>query len=157
MIGFNIYKAPPLVLEKINGLCDLLWQGKRKYEEISASIPNKELSRTILTLAQETNQYACELWSQILTLGGSSQNQKMDATDTGIVLFDNEYEMMSFCELNEKEILGAYRDILNESFMNEGLRKMIRYQLNGILCSFSQLKLLNSLKFDNFRKAPLPI
>ena len=157
MIGFNIYKAPPLVLEKINGLCTLLWQGKRKYEQVSAAIPNKELSRTILSLAQETNQYASELWCQILTLGGIYQKENRDSIETGVAGFLNEQDLMNFCELNEKELLGAYRDILNESFMHEGLRKMIRYQLNGILCSFSQLKLLNSLKFDNFRNAPLII
>jgi hypothetical protein len=49
--------------------------------------------------------------------------------------------------LNERKMVSAYRDILNESFLYDGLRKLIRYQLNGILCSFTQLRLLYSVKF----------
>jgi len=50
--------------------------------------------------------------------------------------------------MNEKKMVFAYRDILNESLLYEGLRKMIRYQLNGVLVTFMQLRLLNSLKFS---------
>ncbi len=145
----NVYQTPPLILEKINTLCSLLQQDKIKYERVSATIPDKELRRTILSLAQESNQYACELSSQIQTLGGSSQKEKMDGYDPDIAadnLYD-EKDILNFCEMNEKKMVSAYREILNESYLYEGLRKLIRYQLNGILCSFTQLRLLNSLRF----------
>jgi hypothetical protein len=70
MMEFNIFTASPFILEKINHLCSLLWREKRAYEQVAANIPDKELRRTILTLAQGNNQYACELSSQIQTLGG---------------------------------------------------------------------------------------
>jgi len=44
--------------------------------------------------------------------------------------------------MKEKKMTGAYREILNDPNLYEGLRSMMRYQLNGILCAFAQLKLL---------------
>jgi hypothetical protein len=145
----NISPVPPFIAEKINSLCDLLWQDKRWYERVSAKIPDRELRLTILSLAQSSNQYACELSSQIHSLEWSLQKEKSTALhpDTDDELFGSESELLNFCEVNEKKMVRAYRDILNESYLYEGLRKMIRYQLNGILCSFTQLRLLNSVRF----------
>ena len=127
----------------------MLWQGKKEYEQVAATIPDKELRRTILTLAQETNQYAHELSSQIQSLSGSASTAIVEEPEMEIEtkVFRDENEILSYCRMNESKMVSAYRAILNESFLYEGLRKMIRYQLNGILCAFMQLKLLNSLRF----------
>jgi hypothetical protein len=150
MIGFGINRTPPFLLEKIENLCNLLWQGKREYEQVASVIPDKDLRRTILTLAQESNQYACELFSQIQSLGGISHEEKTDEPECelDVKVLTDENEIFSFCKMNEKKMVSAYREILNESFIYEGLRKMIRYQLNGILCAFMQLKLLSSLRIN---------
>lgn len=147
-MGLNISKAPPFILEKINDLCRLLWKEKKVYEKVAATIPDKELCRTILTLAQESNQYACELSSQIQTLGGAAQQDEIWEPEMEIEtqIFHDETEMLTFCKENEQRMVSAYREILNEPYLYEGLRKMIRYQLNGILCAFMQIKLLDSLK-----------
>ena len=147
MIGFNIHKSSPSHIEKINSLCTLLKKGTKEYEKLSGSITNKEIRNTVLTLAQESNQYACELYSQVLTLGGTPQKTHAvePESDIDCTIADNENKLLSFCSTAEKKMVSAYHEVLNESFLNEGLRKMIRYQLNGILCSFMQLKLLNSL------------
>ena len=156
MIGFNLFKAPPFILEKINLLCRLLWQGKREYEHVAANIPDKEFRRTILTLAQENNQYACELSSQIQALGGVplDENKYESEPEAEINNFRDQNVIMAFCKINEKKMVSAYREILNESTLYEGLRKMIQYQLNGTLYAFMQLKLLNSLKvhYTNFEQ-----
>jgi len=150
MIGFGITKTPPFILEKIENLCNLLLKGKREYEQVASVVPDKDLRRTILTLAQESNQYACELFSQIQSLGGITQEEKTDESECelDIKVLTDENEILSFCKMNEKKMVSAYREILNESFIYEGLRKMIRYQLNGILCAFMQLKLLSSLRVN---------
>ena len=149
MMEKHLYKAPPFLLQKMQALCSMLLQDKKKYETVGAGIADQQFRRTILTLAQESNQYATELLSQIETLGGMDQHTAPVNQDTaGPGAFANEEDILSFCQLNEKKMVSAYRDILNESFLYEGLRKMIRYQLNGILCSFTQLKLLQSLKFQ---------
>lgn len=140
----NLFKASPLVLEKINLLCRLLWQGKREYETVAANISDKELQCAILALAQGNNQYANELSSQIETLGGIPPKENMLEQETKTKILGDEIEILAFCKMHEKKMLEAYREILNESFLYEGLRKMIRYQLNGTLCAFTQLKLLTS-------------
>jgi hypothetical protein len=149
MLISKIYNAPPGLLEKIKFVYVLLLKGKKEYEQIAATIPDKALSRAILTLAQESNQYANELSSQMQTLGGGVPKEKTDPVEPGSVdnVFRDGNEVLTFSE-NEKRMVIAYQEILNESFLFEGLRKMIRYQLNGILCAFMQLKLLNAVKFQ---------
>ncbi|MEO6329690.1 MAG: hypothetical protein ABIO55_12190 [Ginsengibacter sp.] len=149
MIGFNLYKAPALLLEKMNNICSLLWRGKKEYEQVAIITEDKDLRCTMLTLAQESNQYACELCSQIHALGGALQigiiNE--EELDEELKNLHGESEIITFCQKNEREMISAYQEILNYSFLYEGLRKMIRYQLNEILCAFMQVKQLRALKF----------
>jgi uncharacterized protein (TIGR02284 family) len=157
MIGFNLFRTPPFILEKINLLCRLLWQGKKEYEHVAANIGDKEFKRTILTLAQENNQYACELSSTVQSLGGvpPKENNYEPEPESEINNFKDQSVIMAFCKMNEKKMVSAYREILNEPSLYEGLRKMIQYQLNGILCAFMQLKLLSSLKIHYTNFAPI--
>ena len=149
MIGFNLYKAPPFLLEKINNICRLLWQGKKEYEQAATTTKDKDLRCTMLNLAQESNQYAHELSSQIHTLGGVPETEKIiePGLREEIKNLNDDNEILIFCKTNEKKMIGAYREILNESYLYEGLRKMMRYQLNEMLCIFMQAKQLSALKF----------
>ena len=148
MIGINLYEAPPFLLEKMNTLCTLLRQEKKEFEQFATTTTNKDLRITMLTLAQESNQYACELSSQIHTLGGAPEIEKINEPELKdeIKNLNDENEIMTFCQINEKKMISAYQEILNDSFLYEGLRKMIRYQLNEMMCIFMQVKQLRSLK-----------
>ena len=150
MKGFNVHKSSPSLIEKINGLYRLLRKGTKYYEKLSVNIASKEMRNTVLSLAQENKQYASELYSQVLTLGGTPQKTQADETENNVdtAMANNENKLLTFCSTTEKEMVSAYHEILSETHLNEGLRKMIRYQLNGILCSFMQLKLLSSLKIS---------
>ncbi len=148
MIGTNFYKAPPFLLDKMNTIYSLLWQGKTQYEEVATAISDKDLRSTMLTLAQESNQYASELYSQINTLGGAAKMEKVKPElREEMKELNNENEIVALCKINEKNMIVAYQEILNEPFLFEGLRKMIRYQMNEMLCTFMQVKQLGSLKF----------
>ena len=148
MIGINLYKAPPYLLEKINTICRLLWQGKKEYEQVAGTVTDKDLRRTMLSLAQESNQYACELSSQIHTLGGTPEIENNEAVITPeIKSLNGEEEIIALCQNNEKKLLSAYREILKESYLYKGLRKMICYQLNEMLCAFTQAEQIGNLKF----------
>ena len=148
MIGINLYKASPYLLKKINNVCNLLKQGKKEYEQVADTVTDKDLRRTMLSLAQESNQYACELSSQIHTLGGIPEIELNNAgIEDEIKNVNGEEEIISLCQKNEKTMLSAYREILKESFLYEGLRKMICYQLNEMLFAFTQAKQIGSLKF----------
>ena len=148
MIGINLYKAPPYLLEKINYICTLLWKGKKEYEQVATNVTDKDMSRTMLALAQESNQYAYELSSQIQTLGGTPEIEINEAMmEDEIKNLNGETGIITLCEKNEKKIMSAYREILHESFLYEGVRKMICYQLNEMLRAFMQVKEIGSLKF----------
>ncbi len=152
MIGFNLHTAPPFLLEKMNNLCSILWQGKKEYEQVATTMANKDLRITMLTLAQESNQYAHELSSQIHSLGGIPEikkNREPEWPDE-IKNLNDENKILTWCNKNEKKLIGAYREILNESFLYEELRKMIRYQLNEMLCAFMQVKQLCFFKFPKY-------
>ena len=143
----NLYKASPSLLKKINTLYGLLLQGKRKYEQIATINSDRDLRRTIISLALESNQYACELSSQIQTLGGISLDEKTDDPELRVETnaFEDENGILNFCMANEMRMVKAYHEILNDSCLYEGLRSMFHYQLNGLLCTFVQVKQLNSL------------
>ena len=150
MFVFNHLKSSPLILEKINSLCGVLWQGKREHEEAAAVVPDKEISRTILMLALESNQYACELSSQIQTLGGAAPKEIIykPGLQLNPKMLQDKKGILAFCKASEKKMVGAYVKLLNESGLYDGFKKMMRYQLEGIQSAFMQLKLFNSLKFS---------
>src|SRR6185437_1416677 len=90
-----------------------------------------------------------EIISQIQILGGEppvladgSGYTGAFASPAGTGNFQEEKGILIFCKMKEKKMTGAYREILNDPNLYEGLRSMMRYQLNGILCAFAQLKLL---------------
>jgi len=150
MNGFNVFKAPPFLLEKLGKICILLRQGKSAYEQFAKNITDKDLRNTMLTLAQESNQFACELSSQIETLGGVPNSENVNeaiAEDELIISSSDGNEILTLCKKNENKMVAAYGEILNDSFLYEGIRKMMRYQLREMLCNFMRLNQLGSLKF----------
>ena len=156
MQASTFFKATPFITEKINKLCRLLMQEKEEFEAVATTIKDRDLRCTVLTLAQNNNQYATELSSQMQSMCGEENEGGIPIhafyydhpDETLLKKFSDENEIMAFCNLNEKKMISAYRDILNESVLYEDLRKMIRYQLNGILYAFMQLRLLSSLKLS---------
>lgn len=148
MIFSTVNKIPAFVLEKLDILFQLLKERKVEYETFAGKVNDKQLKRTVLTLAQETNQYAMELSSQIETMCGR-KNQEESNQDTVTMpevtlMISGENDILKSCEVSEKRMIVAYRNILNEPFLHDNLRKLIRSQLNGLTYAFMQLKLLNT-------------
>ena len=145
------YKAPAVVIEKLNRLFGILQEAKLTFEQVALSLKNKQVHETVISLAQESRQYARELGAQIISLGGNLHKLYTEhELDNKFFLpgewqiLDSEKKTLKVCEKSEKLVLRAYREVLNEPFLIEGIRKMIRYQLNGIMCAFFQLKMLNA-------------
>ncbi len=142
---FNLHNIPPSVLEKINQLYNLLLQRKKVYEEVSTAVPDKEFQATLLMLAEESNEYAVELSSQVQDFGIIWQRERAPDT-TGCRVLQNQTEIMRFCKANEVELVNAYYGILHESGLYGEVKKLVRCQLNGILNTFLKLKLLSVLR-----------
>lgn len=153
MIQPSTYKAPPYVLERLSHLLNLLKIEKEKYERVAFSVTDRQLKYAVSILAQESNQYICELVSQLRSLGADANTEQnenirskeypepeMDATRDKIV----NVTTLEFCRESEKQMINAYRAVLNEPFLMEGVRKLMRTQLNGIMYAFLQLKLFST-------------
>ncbi|HLY70291.1 MAG TPA: hypothetical protein VKR53_11230, partial [Puia sp.] len=52
-------------------------------------------------------------------------------------------ETMNICSKVEYPIIKLYRKILQQPVLNSSLKKIIQYQMNGIMCTTLQLKLLS--------------
>ncbi len=151
MITNYVFRTPGVILEKLNRLLIVLQKAKRAFEQAASTIDNKQLRYCVLGLAQETKQYANELASHIEILGGETGKWQggIEFSYDGLgekidVNMDDEKHRLQICTGSEKQIMQVYREVLNEPFLYENIRKMIRYQMNGMMHLFSQIRLLNA-------------
>jgi hypothetical protein len=152
------YQPVSLVITKLSELCFALLEGKKKCEHVARRIGNEQLRKTIINLEQLNVQYARELHSQIQSLGGDFS--KLDLDDNGRESSEEvnhkvtnfEKETLNICSKVEYPIIRLYRKILQEPVINNSLKKIIQYQMNGIMCTTLQLKLLS--KFLSVQEAP---
>ena len=136
---------------KISRLHQLLLKEKNLFEQVAGQVKDNALRCTVLSLAQQNNQYASELSCYVQSTGTSLNLSKKKYTTTTTAatsknLPSDDTNVLAFLSSNERKIVTAYRRILKESALYEGLKNMMGYQLSGSLSSFVQLKLLNSVK-----------
>jgi uncharacterized protein (TIGR02284 family) len=146
MIASIAHKTPAVILEKLNRLLNALQEVKNHYEQAAKRIQNKQLKLSILGLAQESKQYANELIAHIETLGGElhkgvkSECNWVEPSDRQEIPGNSE-DLVGL-KLEEQHVMKTYRDVLNEPFLYDTIRQMIRYQQNGLLHCFSQIRML---------------
>ena len=148
----TIAKKPGFAFEKLKYLLSSLQKARIAYEEMASTLKDRQLQLTVFGLAQESRQYATELDSFVHTLGVEVELKDIDIdcskakwTENRETLgADDEKNIMRWCAKSESSMVKVYREVLNEPYLYEGIRKMIRYQLNGIMHSFAQLKMLNA-------------
>jgi hypothetical protein len=138
-----VYKAPSGVLESLKKLFSVLQVEKVNFEHAAFITDNRQLKETLVQFLQESNQYVNELKCQIESLGGNAEISNNESVSNEILNIHNSKEIYEYCGNCESRILGAYREILNQSIILKELRSMVRYQLNGLLCAFLQFKILS--------------
>jgi len=140
------------VARQLNGLLDILFELKTGLEQVANSVTDKQLRKTITSVALESNQYAAEITSKIQSLGSKPHHSTLhrkynlmgfDQLNMPGARASSEPEALARCYSSENSIIKAYRDFLNEYTPYEDVRSLVRAQLNGILCAFVQLKLVN--------------
>ena len=147
MIASVAHKTPAIILEKLTRLLNALQEVKNHYELVAKRIQNRQLKLSILGLAQESKQYANELIAHIETLGGKlnertkSECNRVDESGDLQEIPCMTDELIGL-KLGEQQVMKTYRDILNEPFLYDTIRQMIRYQQNGLLHCFSQIRML---------------
>ena len=147
MIAAIVHKTPGIILDKLNRLLHALQDVKNNYERTAKNIQNKQLKLSLLGLAQESKQYANELIAHIETLGGRLHERfktDFNRVEDDLQLAENSdsKEEMKQLNIGEQLVLKTYRDVLNEPFLYDTIRQMVRYQQNGLLHCFSQIRML---------------
>ena len=142
------YQPVTLVITSLSELCNALVESKRKCEAIARKIGNEQLRKTIINLEQLNIQYANELNSQIQSLGGEFKNpgllsHSQNTTDFDEAKINIKKEALDICSKIEYPIIKLYRKLLRQPLLNSSLKKIIQYQMNGIMCTALQLKLLS--------------
>jgi uncharacterized protein (TIGR02284 family) len=147
MIAAVVHKTPGIILDKLARLLNSLQDVKNSYEQAAKRVKNIQLKLSLLGLAQESKQYANELIAHIETLGGKMQDSvktecnRVDEAAAELELPATAEDMVNL-KLGEQQVLKTYRDVLNEPFLYDTIRQMIRYQQNGLLHCFSQIRML---------------
>jgi len=147
MIASVAHKTPGIILEKLTRLLVALQEVKNHYEQVAKRIQNKQLKLSILGLAQESKQYANELIAHIETLGGVMHDRlklefnKMEDSGENLEVPGNTDDIIGL-KLEEQQVMKTYREVLNEPFLYDTIRQMVRYQQNGLLHCFSQIRML---------------
>lgn len=156
MIKATPFKIPQYITERLFRLMDILKNEKVKYEQASLTIHDKQFKQNISILAQENSQYVSELTSQLQSLGVYDCIDSPEKIEDSVNLSsisdvddqpETNFNILQFCKNSEKKMITAYREVLNEPYLLEGLRATIRRQLNGIMYAFLKLKLLEGTKF----------
>jgi len=102
---------------------------------------------SILGLAQESKQYANELIAHIETLGGilhdkvKAECNRLDGNIEAQNPTESAEDLIQL-KIGEQQVMKTYRDVLNEPFLYDTIRQMVRYQQNGLLHCFSQIRML---------------
>jgi len=152
MIASVAHKTPGIILDKLTRLLNALQEVKNNYEQVAKRIQNLQLRLSLLALAQESKQYANELIAHIETLGGKLQDRiksdfnRVDEPDLNVEVPGYMVDLVQL-NLGEQLVLKTYRDVLNEPFLYDTIRQMIRYQQNGLLHCFSQIRMLYATLF----------
>ena len=147
MIASVAHKTPGIILDKLTRLFNALQEVKNNYEQVAKRIQNLQLRLSLLALAQESKQYANELIAHIETLGGKMQDKiktdfnRVDEPDSNVEVPGYMVDLVQL-NLGEQLVLKTYREVLNEPFLYDTIRQMIRYQQNGLLHCFSQIRML---------------
>lgn len=150
MIASIVHKTPGIMLDKLSRLLNALQTVKDNYERTALHIHNKQLRMSLLALAQESKQYANELIAHIETLGGKMNDHfkgEFNRLDSNQVHpFPGEGKMdLREMNLGEQLLMKAYREVLNEPFLYDNVRRIIRYQQNGLMHCFSQIKIMYAM------------
>ncbi|HVM87000.1 MAG TPA: DUF2383 domain-containing protein [Puia sp.] len=132
-------------LKNLTHLLQALQEAKKKFESFASDIKNKQLHQAIISLAVENNQYASELHSLILSLGGETEKESTEPNNESKKKI-GEKNVLAACEKSEKLLVKIYKEVLNESYVYDSLKKIISYQLRGITYAFQKLKLLKTLQ-----------
>src|ERR1700744_2668102 len=102
------------VARQLNDLLDILYELKTGLEQVADTVTDKQLRKTINSVALESNQYAAEITSKIQSLGGKPHHASLhkkvnlmglEPRDSSLV--ESEPAALARCYSSENSIIKA--------------------------------------------------
>lgn len=137
--------------EKFCNLLAVLNRATEEFENTASAIADKNMKRTVTSIAVESSQYANELTSQLQVLGMENfvvskvNCDELRRSIGTVATASNKESIIDAWNRSEHFLVKAYREVLNEYFPFETLRRMIAYQLNNLRCEFMKMRLLSEV------------
>ena len=145
------FRCLQTIAKQLEKLKFYLQQESRLLMRMADAMTSKQLRQSIQLAAQECAQYAIEIEGQLSSLGYtamlpdlSDESNTIPDLQEETVMSPEIEEVIHQCKQEELRLMKVYREVLNEPFLMNDLRNLVRRQYNGILCAFLQLKLLDS-------------
>jgi len=139
------------IIKKIDHLINALRAEEQRYNTVAETVNHRQLRDSIRNLAQKNDYYASELQSQLYMIGAEVSSGNISepwkispVSESGDDPVNPAWhDIIQHCCDSEKDIIGVYKSMLNESLPEE-LRRVLHYQLDGILSGFLQMKLVHN-------------
>jgi hypothetical protein len=138
---------------KFSGLLFFLKRSRNEFEMVADEIGDRSLRTALNGLSDDSSYYAGELKNYLKTHG--FLNIHTEASEDGDI--SAEYpvtdsaaqgdELNNICTHNERKLISAYSELLNESLPCPTLKEIMLYQLNALKNTFMKVKTLNSARF----------
>ncbi len=146
-------------IKKVRQLIVALRSEEQRYNDMANAVQDHQLRDSIRRVAQQHEHYASELQSQLYMIGAQLDSDAMNGDDPGEIIPSlsrerdtadrvllNEVAVKDCCD-NEKNMISLYRNLLNISLPQE-LHQVVRYQMDGIVSCFLQMKLVRTTLND---------
>jgi len=138
-------------ISKFSGLLFFLKRSNKEFEMVADEMGNPSLRTALNGLSDESYYYAGELKNYLDSLGIITENREPDPQD-GVYDYDEPLlpagdELQHICSHNERSLVQAYTELLNECLPFQSLKEIMIYQLNALKNTFLKIKTLNTARF----------
>ena len=140
-------------MAKFCGLLLSLKRSKKEFEMVADEIGNTSLRTALNGLSDESSYYEGELKYYLTSLGATPIMKEVQPDESdlyGYPVYNNTgegAELLNICTHNERSLVKAYSELLEESMPFQSLKEMMLYQLNALKYTFMKIKMLNTARF----------
>ena len=141
------------LMSKFCGLLVFLKRSKKEFEMVADEIGNTSLRTALNGLSDESSYYAGELKDYLSSLGAAAAFNDVLAEEPEVYGYPASEgtaeggELMTICTHNERTLVRAYTELLEESLPFQSLKEIMLYQLNALRYTFMKIKMLNTARF----------
>ena len=145
-------KQATIVVGKMRSLISSLQNANKAFKHIAGRCSDRKAQILVFGMATELFQSYRELSLHAQVLRGDTDFNETIFTG---YQYDNDGleneppqnidKVLEDCVYIEKGLIGEFRKLLNDHVIAGDLRKLLQEQLNGFLCAFAKIKMLNNL------------